>query len=129
MNNVGNIYCDKIRLQIIIIGIVYQSIDSTSNDGEILISIEKVLMQERHYLKIFIEDDAYQIYHQKAKRYFLEFEHLTLENIKLLLEEEEGMLEINHNLNKGKKVTLLFPYGQEQEKDNRCGKNNVYPLF
>ncbi len=52
------IYLKKQKFQMIMVGLIFQSIDATPKDGKILISCEKIIIHKKEFLTITIEDDS-----------------------------------------------------------------------
>jgi hypothetical protein len=120
------IYLKKQKFQMIISGLVFQSIDATPKDGKIFISSQRIIRNKKDFLAITIEDDSYQTYKNSMCDFFIN-EQMTMEHIEHLVKQENGTLEFNHNPKCGKKINVLFPYTTHEME----GKNesNVYQLF
>lgn len=120
------IYLKKQKFQMIMSGLVFQSIDATPKDGKILISLKKIIRNKKDFLGITIEDNSYQIYKNSMCDFFIN-EQMGMEHIEHLVKQENGTLEFNHNPKVGKKINVLFPYNTyEMEGKN---ESNVYQLF
>jgi len=120
------IYLKKQKFQMIISGLVFQSIDATPKDGKVIISSKRVIRSKKDFLAITIEDDSYQTYKNSMCDFFIN-EQMSMEHIEHLVKQENGTLEFNHNPKYGKKINVLFPYTTyEMEERN---ESNVYQLF
>jgi len=128
-NNFDKIWMDKLKFQLIVIGIVFKSVDASPSAGEVLVTCEKTQHKNQLYLGITIEDNSYDLYQENPNTFFLEFEHISLENIRNLIEQEKGLFDLKHHLNKGKMISILIPYLLEQEEVKTERVDNVYPLF
>jgi len=128
-NIIDKVFVNKLKFQLIIAGIVFQSIDTTPAGGTIFIEAKESVIKNESFLEILVKDNSYQNYQDLKTNVFMSPENISLETIKSLIDQEGGSLELNHNHKQGKSVRIFFPFGNLRKNHAQPETKNVYQLF
>lgn len=131
VKNLTPIYIDHSKLQLVIMGLISQTIDLTPRGGIISLELAKVIDNDDCFFKINIKDSSYSsALSGLSQNCFLTCDSITMSNIIQLVESEEGHLTIEHNSNCGKTITIKYPYLTVNDKEDikLATYGNIYNL-
>jgi len=135
--NIPTMVGDELKLTKIMVGLISQSIDNSSENQKIIISTSTFLKETFAFLEITIKDSSFGLSEEELKRIQESigwkdentlFSNMEYTFIEKFVKMHNGTLVIENKMHEGRTVTLTFPIERDQDPISKTGKDNLYYL-
>lgn len=131
-------YGDALKLKQILVGLIFQSIENSTENQIILVSNRVCMDKDNTYTQITIKDYSFGLSEEELQRVkrnigwhnenYL-FTNIDTQFVKKLVSMHQGEFNVTNKLNEGRIVLLTFPLLKEKDFSFIKEKNNVYYLY
>lgn len=130
-------YGDALKLKQILVGLIFQSIENSTENQKITVSGNISINKNSSYMRITIKDHSFGLSEEELRRVknnlgwhnenYL-FTDVDIEFVKKIVIIHQGKLHVNNKLHEGRKVSLSFPLLTEKDFTFSKKNNNIYYL-
>jgi signal transduction histidine kinase len=130
-------YGDALKLKQILVGLIFQSIENSTENQKIIVSGTLSINKSNSYMQITIKDHGFGLSEDELQRVknnigwdnenYL-FTDINIQFVKKLVMIHQGEFHVENKLHEGRKVSLIFPFLTEKDFAFSKEKNNVYYL-
>lgn len=134
--NIPALYIDALKVKQILVCLISQSIENSTENQEILLSTHTIMQDNQTHVQIIIKDFGFGLSEEELQRMqqnigWLDentlFTNMEYSFIEKVMKSHNGTFIVENKIHEGRTVFLTFPIQKEQDYSSQ-DKNNIYYL-